>query len=102
MLTRNETILPSTFQYYGKGAFGKTTGYGNHATLEILGGQGDQNGALVIMPPTDNSENSIYFTTSKLTTGYTTGTTGTWALGNNIGFTDHLFYGTQIIQRILE
>ena len=43
------------------------------------------------MPPTDNSENSIYFTTSKLTTGYTIGTTGTWALGNNIGFTDNSF-----------
>ena len=39
-------ILPSTFQYYEKGEFGKTTGYGNHATLEILGGRGDQNGAL--------------------------------------------------------
>ena len=51
MLTRNETILPSTFQYYNKGSVGKTTGYGNHATLEILGGKGDQNGALVIMPP---------------------------------------------------
>ena len=33
-LTRNETILPSTFQYYNKGSVGKTTGYGNHATLE--------------------------------------------------------------------
>ena len=43
------------------------------------------------MPPTDNSENSIYFTTSKLTTGFTTETTGTWALGNNIGFTDNSF-----------
>ena len=45
-LTRNETILPSTFQYYNKGSVWKTTGYGNHATLEILGGRGDQNGAL--------------------------------------------------------
>ena len=67
----------------------KLTGYGNHATLEVLGGKGDQNGALVLLPPTDNSENSIYFATSKLTTGFTTGTTGAWALGNSIGFTDN-------------
>ena len=60
MLTRNETILPSTFQYYNKGSVGKTTGYGNHGTLEILGGKGDQNGALVLLPPTDHSENSIF------------------------------------------
>ena len=55
------------------------TGY---STLEIKSNQSNA-GGLSLLPKTDNTENSIYFTCNSLSQ-FQTGVTGTWVVGNNI------------------
>ena len=64
-----------------------TLGLGNRAntgysTLEIKSNQTNA-GGLSLLPKTDNTENSIYFTCNSLSQ-FQTGVTGTWVVGNNI------------------
>ena len=42
---------------------------------------------LSMSPKTDNTETSIYFNPSAVNSGYVSGTTGSWVLGNNIAAT---------------
>ena len=41
----------------------------------------------MLSPKTDNTENSVYFNPSAVSSSYIPGTTGTWVLGNNVAAT---------------
>ena len=70
--------------FSSKLAIGKA--HSSKATLEIRANQTDSAG-IALSPKTDNTENSVYFESSAVFSGYTPGTTGSWVLGNNIAAT---------------
>ena len=70
--------------FSSKLAIGKV--HSGYANIELRSNQSGA-GSLALSPKTDNTENSIYFNPSAVSSSYTPGTTGTWVVGNNVAAT---------------
>ena len=70
--------------FSSKLAIGKV--HSGYANIELRSNQSGA-GALALSPKSDNTENSIYFNPSAVSSSYTPGTTGTWVVGNNVAAT---------------
>ena len=70
--------------FSSKLAIGKV--HSGYANIELRSNQSGA-GSLALSPKTDNTENSIYFNPSAVSSSYITGTTGTWVVGNNVAAT---------------
>ena len=70
--------------FSSKLAIGKV--HSGYANIELRSNQSGA-GSLALSPKTDNTENSIYFNPSAVSSSYIPGTTGTWVVGNNVAAT---------------